>query len=108
MTDMKPPDGVNLADFWVVEISGWEWLYVFNELTERYKLTEKPGALFVDIATDGSAASFVFKKSEVPVSEMMRVTGRPMSELEGSTLVRLSVKPTPNLPLPNVGYWGTA
>lgn len=102
------PDEINKADYWFLQVEGIEWAYVLSEkITKGFedrKADER--AMFMIVVDDTNI--YAVKRSLVPIELIMKYTGMSKDVIEKAEVLKLTVKPRPDLPKPTVPYWGEA
>ena len=106
------PEGINRAEYWVLNVDGVEWIYVVNSLIKAYihalpiatRVRDQPSFM----VSGGEGLTFFLKRKYVPVAVLAKATGLDEKAIQAKEYLHLRVKDRPDLPKPTVTDWGTA
>ena len=101
------PLGVIPENFWVLESRSIEGLYISKKLMRT--ISEKDHALAILLVPIiGGALRTYLHKDWFAADLIQRHIGIPIEESMLGVPIQLSTEPRPDLPEPNVPYWGEA
>lgn len=104
------PDGLKPDDFWVIEVRGVEALYIVQELAKP--VVDKIASVFhpvlITMEEDSDMQTYYFRKVYFSIESIVKATGLQADKVATAPVIKLHVAERPDLPKPNVNYWGKA
>lgn len=111
LRDEGPSDvNLNPKDYWVIAPLSVEGMFLSGKLMKLYyKDIKEADQDIVIVIQPSGMPTYYMRKTRMTAEQLGKIIGKTVEQLQGATVIKLRGKaPPPEIPTPNVPYWGEA